>query len=57
MMTIDFSGCSEQRKSGINGRTLAGAYIAYKGLTGPLEPVNEGSFRALKVDHSRKAIS
>ena len=49
-MTIDLTGCSMQRKSGLNGRTLAGAYIAYKGLTGPLEPVNEGSFRALKVE-------
>jgi N-methylhydantoinase B len=49
-MTIDLTGCSPQRKSGINGRTLAGPYIAYKGLTGPLEPVNEGSFRALKVE-------
>ncbi len=47
--TIDLTGCSMQRKSGINGRTLAGAYIAYKGLTGPLDNVNEGSFRALKV--------
>jgi N-methylhydantoinase B len=49
-MTIDLTGCSLQRKSALNGRTLAGAYIAYKGLTGPLEPVNEGSFRALKVE-------
>jgi N-methylhydantoinase B len=49
-MTIDLTGCSPQRKSGLNGRTLAGPYIAYKGLTGPLEPVNEGSFRALKVE-------
>jgi N-methylhydantoinase B len=49
IMTIDLSGCSSQRKSGLNGRTLAGAYIAYKGLTGPLEAVNEGSFRALRV--------
>ena len=49
-MTIDLTGCAQQRNSGINGRTLAGPYIAYKGLTGPLEPVNEGSFRALKVD-------
>jgi N-methylhydantoinase B len=49
-MTIDLTGCSMQRKSALNGRTLAGPYIAYKGLTGPLEPVNEGSFRALKVD-------
>jgi len=49
-MTIDLTGCSPQRKSGLNGRTLAGPYIAYKGLTGALEPVNEGSFRALKVE-------
>jgi N-methylhydantoinase B len=48
-MTIDLTGCSPQRASAINARTLAGPYIAYKGLTGPLEPVNEGSFRALKV--------
>ena len=49
-MTIDLTGCSMERKSGLNGSTLAGAYIAYKGLTGPLEPVNEGSFSALKVE-------
>src|SRR6201996_4724331 len=49
-LTIDFTKGSMQRRGGINGRTLAGAYIAYKGLTGPLEPVNEGSFRALKVE-------
>ncbi len=49
-MTIDLTGCSMQRNSGLNGRTLAGAYIAYKGLTAPLEPVNEGSFHALKVE-------
>lgn len=49
-MTIDLTKCSLERKSGLNGRTLAGPYIAYKGITGPLEPVNEGSFRALKVD-------
>ena len=48
-MTIDLSGCSAERKAGINSRTLAGARVAYKALTGPLEPVNEGSFRALKV--------
>ena len=48
-MTNDLTGWSPQRKSGLNGRTLAGAYIAYKGLTGPLDMVNEGSFRALKV--------
>ncbi|MDH3239457.1 MAG: hydantoinase B/oxoprolinase family protein [Alphaproteobacteria bacterium] len=49
-MTIDLTGCSPQRNSAINARTLAGPYIAYKGLTGALEPVNEGSFRALKVE-------
>jgi N-methylhydantoinase B len=49
-MTIDLTKCSLQRKGAINARTLAGPYIAYKGITGPLEPVNEGSFRALKVD-------
>src|SRR5579871_6767834 len=48
-MVIDLSGCSAERKAAINSRTLAGARVAYKALTGPLEPVNEGSFRALKV--------
>src|SRR5208282_2501406 len=48
-MTIDLSGCSAERKASINSRTYAGARVAYKALTGPLEPVNEGSFRALKV--------
>jgi N-methylhydantoinase B len=49
-LTIDFTKGSMQRRGAVNARTLAGAYIAYKGLTGALEPVNEGSFRALKVD-------
>jgi N-methylhydantoinase B len=48
-MTIDLSGCSPERKAAINSRTYAGARVAYKALTGPLEPVNEGSFGALKV--------
>src|SRR6266850_973881 len=48
-ITIDLSGCSAERKAGINSRTMAGARVAYKALTGPLDPVNEGSFRALKV--------
>jgi N-methylhydantoinase B len=48
-MVIDLSGCSQERKAAINSRTLAGARVAYKALTGPLDPVNEGSFRALKV--------
>jgi N-methylhydantoinase B len=46
-MTIDLSGCSQERRAAINSRTLAGARVAYKALTGPLDP--EGSFRALKV--------
>lgn len=48
-MTIDLSGCSAERRAAINSRTLAGARVAYKALTGPLDPVNEGSFRALDV--------
>jgi N-methylhydantoinase B len=47
-MTIDLSGCSPARKAGINSRTLAGARVAYKSLTAPLDAVNEGSFTALK---------
>jgi N-methylhydantoinase B len=49
-LTIDLTKCSPERRGAMNARTLAGAYIAYKGITGPLEPVNEGSFRALTVD-------
>jgi N-methylhydantoinase B len=48
-MTIDLSGCSGERRAAINSRTLAGARVAYKALTAPLEPVNEGSFRALDI--------
>ena len=48
-IVIDLSGCSGERKAAINSRTLAGARVAYKALTAPLEPVNEGSFRALDV--------
>jgi N-methylhydantoinase B len=48
-MTIDLSRCSAERKAGINARTYAAARVAYKALTGPLDPVNEGSFRALDV--------
>jgi N-methylhydantoinase B len=48
-MEIDLSGCSRQRKTGINGRTLAGALVAYKALTAPDDPVNEGSFAAARV--------
>ena len=48
-MTIDLSGCSDQSSGAYNSRTFAGAMVAYKALTMPLDPVNEGSFRALKV--------
>ncbi len=49
-MTIDLTASARERRSAINSRTRAGAYIAYKGLTAPLEPLNEGSFRALQVE-------
>src|SRR4029077_10517928 len=39
-MTIDLSATSGERKSAVNSRTYAGARVAYKSLTGPLEPVN-----------------
>ncbi|MFZ1996409.1 MAG: hydantoinase B/oxoprolinase family protein [Solirubrobacteraceae bacterium] len=48
-MTIDLSGCSQQRPGAVNSRTRAGAMVAYKCLTTPREPVNAGSFRALEV--------
>jgi N-methylhydantoinase B len=48
-MIIDLSGTSRERKAAMNSRTLAAAHVAYKALTAPLDPVNEGSFRALKV--------
>jgi N-methylhydantoinase B len=48
-MTIDLSGCSPEREGGANSRTYAGAYIAYKAITTPLEPLNEGAFTALQV--------
>jgi N-methylhydantoinase B len=48
-MTIDLSGCSPEREGGANSRTYAGAYIAYKAVTTPLEPLNEGAFSALEV--------
>ncbi len=48
-MTIDLSGCSPEREGGANSRTYAAAYIAYKALTTPLEPLNEGAFAALQV--------
>jgi len=49
-MTIDLTQCSPQRRAPINARTLAAPLIAYKALTTPTEPINEGAFRALKVE-------
>ncbi len=49
-MTIDLTECSPQRRAPINARTLAAPLIAYKALTTPREPINEGAFRALKVE-------
>ena len=48
-MTIDLSQCSKERPRGPNCRSKAGAYIAYKAITAPNDPVNEGSFRACNV--------
>ena len=49
-MTIDLTRCSGQRRAPINARTLAAPLIAYKALTTPDEPINEGAFRALKIE-------
>jgi N-methylhydantoinase B len=49
-MTIDLTQCSPQRRAPINARTLAAPLIAYKALTTPAEPINEGAFRALKIE-------
>jgi len=48
-MTIDLTQCSTQRQAPINARTLAGAMVAYKAITMPFDPVNEGSFRPLTI--------
>lgn len=52
-MTIDFSGVSEQVRgpfnAGANGGGITAARIAFKYLTTPDEPANEGSFEPLRV--------
>ena len=48
-MIIDLSGCAQESIHGPNCRSYAGAYIAYKALTAPTAPVNEGSFRACEA--------
>ena len=47
-MTIDLTQCSPERRQPINARTLAAPLIAYKAITMPRDPVNEGAFRALE---------
>ena len=49
-LTVDLTGSSRARRGSINSRTRAAAFIAYKGITAPLESLNEGSFRALHVE-------
>src|SRR5262245_45796921 len=49
-MTIDLTQCSRERKQPINARTLAAPLIAYKAITAPHDPVNEGAFRGLRVE-------
>src|SRR5262249_14045593 len=49
-MTIDLTQCSSERRQPINARTLAAPLIAYKAITMPHDPVNEGAFRALRVE-------
>jgi N-methylhydantoinase B len=52
-MTIDLTGSSEQCLGPINcgyAATLSGARIALKAVSNPLSPVNEGTFRPLKLE-------
>ena len=49
-MTIDLTRCSLERRQPVNARTLAAPLIAYKAITMPNDPVNEGAFRALKIE-------
>jgi N-methylhydantoinase B len=49
-MTIDLTQCSRERRQPINARTLAAPLIAYKAITMPRDPVNEGAFRGLNVE-------
>jgi len=52
-MTVDLTGVSKQVRGGFNSGLTTGygcAQVAYKCLTSPTDyPINEGSFRALKV--------
>lgn len=52
-MTVDFSGLGGELRGPLNSGVLGGAYpaarIAFKMLTAPEEPANEGCFRPLEV--------
>ena len=52
-MTIDFSGLGGELKGPLNSGVFGGAYpaarIAFKILTAPDEPANEGCFRSLDI--------
>ncbi len=52
-MTIDFSGLGGELRGPLNSGVLGGAYpaarIAFKILTAPDEPANEGCFRPLEI--------
>ncbi|MBM3486386.1 MAG: hydantoinase B/oxoprolinase family protein [Alphaproteobacteria bacterium] len=52
-MTVDLSGVADQLEgplnSGLHGGAIPAARIAFKYLTTPEEPANEGSFRPLTV--------
>jgi len=47
---MDLTGSALQRKAPVNSRTLAGPRVAYKAITMPFDPVNEGSFAGLNIE-------
>ena len=48
-MEVDLTQCSRERRAAMNSRTLSAPVIAYKAITLPTDPVNEGAFRGLKI--------
>jgi len=48
-MIMDFSEMSDQTKGPINSATIAAARVAFKCVSTPTTPVNEGCFRPLEV--------
>ena len=57
IMTIDLSGCSQSARPSINSRTLAGARVAYKALTGAARSGQRGLVPRARRRSSRKATS